>query len=92
MNKVEIWKTDSLPYYTVKNMSKFFKNCSRGKINEFAMSSEMIMDLSFLTNGLTHIISNTLRVIKLERFLINQDTLQLIFSNLKQAKELRLNN
>ena len=92
MNKLELWKADHLPFYTVKNMSKFFKNCSQNKINEFVMSSEMIMDLSYFNESLTHIISNTLRVIKLERFSINQETLQTIFSSLKDVNELRLNN
>ena len=73
-------------------MPKFFKSSSQGKINEFFLSSELHMDLSYLNDGLGHVVSNTLKVVKLERFYIAQETLEVIFSSLKDVQELRLNS
>ena len=70
----------------------FFKNCSQGKINEFILKSDLHTDMNFIQKGLDHAISNTIKLIKFENFCISQDTLEMIFSSLREAKTLKLIN
>ena len=79
MNRLELWKTDSLPIYAIKHVSKFLKCCSQGKINELVINSELQMDFSLFNEGLKAVVSNTNRSIKLENLYLNQEVLCTIF-------------
>ena len=92
MNKFELWKVDSLPIYSLNRVPIFLKNCSQGKINELVINSDLPTDITPLKEGLGYIISNTIKLIKFENLYINQDTLKIIFSSLREAKLLKLTN
>mmetsp|Transcript_7990 Transcript_7990/g.9073 ORF Transcript_7990/g.9073 Transcript_7990/m.9073 type:complete len:104 (+) Transcript_7990:385-696(+) len=91
-NKLEVWKVDQLQNYYQEKFLGFLKSAVRNKINQMVLTCEMHVDLGFMKDHMRHITKNTIKILRLERFKISQDILQLIFESAEELKELGLIN